>query len=65
MLLGPCVLAANFLFWWAALAVCVLQDPSAIQAAHASSPLAEDFNAMAFLSTKGKGKPVGGGQGRA
>jgi hypothetical protein len=41
--------------------VCVpLQDPSAIQAAHAAPPAADDFNAMTFLSTKGKGKPIAG-----
>lgn len=39
---------------------CLLQDPSAIQAAHSSAPLPEEFNAMAFLSAKGKGKPVAG-----
>lgn len=38
----------------------LLQDPSAIQAAHSSAPLPEEFNAMAFLSAKGKGKPVAG-----
>lgn len=37
-----------------------LQDPSAIQAAHASAPAAVDFNAMSFLSSKGKGKPIAG-----
>lgn len=50
------------LLWFAS---ALLQDPSAIQAAHTSSPLAEDFNAMAFIGTKGKGKPVGGAQDRA
>lgn len=37
-----------------------LQDPSAIQAAHTSTPAAVDFNAMSFLSSKGKGKPIAG-----
>lgn len=36
------------------------QDPSAIQAAHAGVPLPEAFNAMAFLSSVGKGKPIAG-----
>lgn len=40
--------------------VLLLQDPSAIQAAHSSAPVAEVFNAMSFLSSKGKGKPVAG-----
>lgn len=41
----------------------LLQDPVALQEAHGPGVPDEPFNAMAFLSSKGKGNPIKGAQG--